>query len=147
MKVVLLSLGLVVMMHSAQSDPISTAAVCHFHGDLLGSRVTINQLANGASRFSGRVAPLSPGLHGLHVHENGDLSDHCDGAGGHYDPLRPHYDGDTREVGDLGNIEANEDGVAKFMFVDDLALLGGPHSIIGRAMVVHEAESGEKLDC
>ena len=68
----------------------------------------------------------------------GDLSDHCDGAGGHYDPLRPHYDGDTREVGDLGNIEANEDGVAKFMFVDDVALLGGPYSIIGRSMVVHE---------
>merc|ERR1719402_2119492 len=99
MKVVLLSLGLAVVGHPAQSDPVSagaTAAVCHFYGDLIGSSVTIQQLANGASRFSGRVAPLSPGLHGFHVHENGDLSDHCNSAGGHYDPLGT-ANGDTRE--------------------------------------------------
>ena len=67
----------------------------------------------------------------------GDLSDHCNGAGGHYDPLGT-ANGDMREVGDLGYIEANEEGVAEIMFDDEVALLGGPHSIIGRAMVVHE---------
>ena len=25
-------------------------------------------------------------MHGFHVHQNGDLSDNCRGAGGHYNP-------------------------------------------------------------
>ena len=29
---------------------------------------------------------LSPGLHGFHIHEKGDLSENCAGAGGHYNP-------------------------------------------------------------
>ena len=42
-----------------------------------------------------------------------------------------------RHVGDLGNIEANPSGVANFNFNDSLISLRGPHSIIGRALVVH----------
>jgi Cu-Zn family superoxide dismutase len=32
---------------------------------------------------------------------------------------------------------ANDEGVAKFDFVDKLVRLNGPNSIVGRAMVVH----------
>lgn len=39
-------------------------------------------------------------------------------------------------VGDLGNIEADENGEAKFSFEDRLVKLIGPHSIIGRSIVV-----------
>jgi Cu-Zn family superoxide dismutase len=42
-----------------------------------------------------------------------------------------------RHVGDLGNIDANADGVANLSFTDSLISLSGPHSIIGRALVVH----------
>jgi Cu-Zn family superoxide dismutase len=44
-----------------------------------------------------------------------------------------------RHVGDLGNIEADSSGVATFNFTDRLISLGGPHSIVGRALVVHNA--------
>lgn len=39
-------------------------------------------------------------------------------------------------IGDLGNIVAGEDGSAKVDIVDKKIALSGPHSIIGRSVVV-----------
>lgn len=92
-------------------------------------------------RITGELFNLSPGLHGFHVHELGDLSDNCAGAGGHYNPFgRNHgapYDED-RHVGDLGNIEFGELLEAEVSIQDHLVKLGGDTSVIGRAIVVHE---------
>merc|ERR1719402_566904 len=124
----LLFLGITIIQF-AQAKPLST--LCNFSGALQGSVVVIEH--NGASRFSGRIWPLTRGRHGFHIHENGNLSDHCDAAGGHFDPPGSNH---TRHVGDLGNIEAEEypgieeGGVATFEFEDSLALLRGPHSIL-----------------
>jgi Cu-Zn family superoxide dismutase len=43
----------------------------------------------------------------------------------------------VRHVGDLGNIEAGNNGVATVNITDDVISLRGAHSIIGRALVVH----------
>ncbi|KAI9916173.1 hypothetical protein PsorP6_016899 [Peronosclerospora sorghi] len=50
----------------------------------------------------------------------------------------PDYE--ERRVGSLGNIEVGEDGSAKVHVEDKLVKLIGPHSIIGRSLVVHEGE-------
>jgi Cu-Zn family superoxide dismutase len=42
-----------------------------------------------------------------------------------------------RHVGDLGNIEAGNNGVATVNITDSVISLHGGHSIIGRALVVH----------
>ena len=42
-----------------------------------------------------------------------------------------------RHVGDLGNIIADEIGVATVNITDPLVTLVGPRSVIGRAIVVH----------
>lgn len=52
--------------------------------------------------------------------------------GGPVDPFR--------HVGDLGNIEVGEDGVATLQLSDHVIALAGPQSILGRAVVVHEKE-------
>lgn len=95
-------------------------------------------------RVRGVVRGLEPGKHGFHVHQYGDLTDLKQGksAGGHYNPThQPHgrRTDQERHVGDLGNIEANEEGVARFDFTDRVIDLGGPHSVVGRALVVHES--------
>ncbi len=41
-----------------------------------------------------------------------------------------------RHVGDLGNVIAGDDGIAKIDISDKLINLTGPHSIIGRTVVV-----------
>jgi Cu-Zn family superoxide dismutase len=64
----------------------------------------------------------------------------CISAGAHFNPFGKTHGGpesEERHVGDLGNVIANDEGVAKFDFVDKLVRLNGPNSIVGRAMVVH----------
>ncbi|MFG0288827.1 MAG: superoxide dismutase family protein [Rhodopirellula sp. JB044] len=96
-------------------------------------------------KVTGEVRGLSPGKHGFHVHEKGDLSDTETGksAGGHFNPTHQEHGKpgeEKRHVGDLGNIEANEDGVAKIDITDEVISLDGPNSIIGRSVMIHEGE-------
>ena len=83
---------------------------------------------------------LIKGQHGFHIHQFGDTTNGCVSAGAHFNPLGKTHGGpgdEERHVGDLGNVSANEEGVAKFDFTDRLLKLNGPHSIVGRALVVH----------
>lgn len=86
------------------------------------------------------VAGLEPGEHGFHIHELGSLDGGCGSSGSHYNPFGKNhgapYDED-RHVGDLGNIVANEEGVAVATITDRLVKLSGETSVIGRAIVVH----------
>ena len=91
--------------------------------------------------ITGSVEGLSAGRHGFHVHEFGDCSA-TDGssAGDHFNPEgRPHGGPDdaARHIGDLGNLEAGEDGRVDADMTDERIRLSGPHSIIGRGLVVH----------
>jgi len=46
-----------------------------------------------------------------------------------------------RHVGDLGNIKAEDDGLAKVEFLDPIiSLQGGPRGIVGRTLIVHMAQ-------
>ena len=58
--------------------------------------------------------------------------------GGHYNPDGVDH-GDDKEghVGDLGNITADESGMAKVNIVSNRIDLMGDRSIVGRGIVVH----------
>ncbi|QIB67670.1 superoxide dismutase family protein [Kineobactrum salinum] len=104
---------------------------------------------------------LEPGPHGLHVHEVGDCSaDDASSAGGHFNPYdTPHGSPDAAEhhVGDMGNIEADEDGrVSSELAFRGLAF-SGPASILQKALVIHSdkddlesqpsGNAGERVGC
>ena len=114
-------------------------AYCEFeHGDITGS-VNLEQAPGEATKISGTVEGLEPGEHGFHIHEFGDLSNGCDSAGGHYNPDGvDHGDLESGHVGDLGNITADENGVAQFNLIAERIELHGDRSVVGRAIVVHK---------
>ena len=47
---------------------------------------------------------------------------------------------EERHVGDLGNVVANEEGIATYEREDQLITLYGAYSVLGRSCVVHEGE-------
>lgn len=89
---------------------------------------------------TGEISGLAPGLHGFHIHEFGDNTNGCTSAGPHFNPTKQEHgapDAAVRHVGDLGNIEAGSDGIAKIDLSDKLISLNGDNNIVGRTVVVH----------
>ena len=52
--------------------------------------IQIGQSPAGGVTLRGNVSGLTPGKHGIHIHEFGDLRDHCraDRTGPHYNPYK-----------------------------------------------------------
>ncbi len=102
--------------------------------------VVLRQTEDGV-HLTGEVRGLKAGLHGFHIHEYGDLRGPKGlKAGGHFNPEDTKHGGPDDEehhMGDLGNIEANEDGVAE---IDIQAPWLRLHFVLGRALVVHAGE-------
>jgi superoxide dismutase, Cu-Zn family len=94
--------------------------------------------------IKGEVTGLTPGKHAFHVHEFGDLTDPKGlSTGGHYNPehkMHGKRQDTERHVGDLGNITADQSGKAVINITDSVISLHGPHSILGRAIIIHEKE-------
>ncbi|CAL8131430.1 unnamed protein product [Orchesella dallaii] len=98
---------------------------------------------NDAVFVNGTISGLSPGKHGFHIHQKGDLTQGCASAGGHFNPyMQPHGApmDRFRHIGDLGNINADLNGIAKVMIYDSLMSLSGVNSIVGRSVVIHAGE-------
>ncbi|CAH2324790.1 copper chaperone for superoxide dismutase [Pelobates cultripes] len=117
------------------------AAVAIISGeDAIQGVVRFLQVSEDNCIIDGTLDGLSPGLHGIHIHEYGDISEGCASCGEHYNP-----DGNThggpgdidRHVGDLGNIFANDDGRAIFRVENNRLKVW---DIIGRSLVVDEKE-------
>ena len=126
--------------HAADHPALPTKAVCVLiptQGNKTGGTLTLTA-KEGEVHVSGKITGLTPGLHGFHIHEFGDLSS-ADGAaaGGHFNPTNEKHGGpgdQHRHAGDFGNVKAGDDGVA---MVDIKAKGLQLHFIIGRSIVVH----------
>lgn len=120
---------------------MSIKAICVLEGKAPGI-IYFEQIGNQC-HITGNVSGLTPGKHGFNVHEYGDLSSGHPSTGGHFNPYRKSHGSpadDTRHIGDLGNIIADESGQASVDITDKHVSLTGVDSIIGRAIVVHEGE-------
>ncbi len=123
-----------------------TKAVCVLNpteGNEVSGIVTFTK-TDGGIKIVANLEGLTPGKHGFHIHEFGDCS-RLDGksAGGHFNPDGKKHgapDSEERHVGDLGNLLANEEGKAYYEMIDSYISFSGPHSIIGRAIIVHAGE-------
>ncbi|EFX78829.1 copper zinc superoxide disumtase 1 [Daphnia pulex] len=137
---------LVLMASSCWAQELNARVFLAGKSPVSGSLNLTESAAAGGVRIIGRVTGLTPGNHGFHVHQFGDVfTNGCDSTGPHYNPRKalhgaPHDNADQRHAGDLGNIVADAKGVALINLVDTVVSLSGPESILGRAFVVHAAE-------
>jgi superoxide dismutase, Cu-Zn family len=132
------------VLHSAETAaPNQAVAVLH---------PTAGQKCHGVVRFTqagdsvkvvADVDGLTPGQkHAFHIHQYGDCSS-PDGmsAGGHYNPEGHQHglpDAESRHAGDLGNLQADDQGKAHYeITVSNITIMSTKNPIIGRGVIVH----------
>tara|TARA_Y200000002_G_scaffold16458_3_gene12858 strand:- start:6050 stop:6619 length:570 start_codon:yes stop_codon:yes gene_type:complete len=90
------------------------------------------------------ITGLSDGLHGFHIHEYGDLSEGCNSACSHFNPLHKTHGGpnsEHRHEGDLGNVYSKGKMAKGSIFAKGLCLQANSKmSVLGRMIIVHERE-------
>jgi Cu-Zn family superoxide dismutase len=104
---------------------------------------------DGGVKVVADVSGLTPGKHGFHIHEFGDISDSAKAmsTGGHFDPEGTHHhalvdadhpDGMPHHAGDMGNLVADASGKAHLeLTLTGVSLMGAVNPIVGRAVIVH----------
>lgn len=109
--------------------------------------VTFTQMDKGVKVYA-HLEGLAPGKHGFHIHEFGDCTAaDLTSAGGHFNPTQMSHGAPTDEMrhsGDLGNLVADDKGMATLEWIDPTMQLSGPNTIIGHAVIVHAKEDDLK---
>ena len=144
------------------SGALTSCNVPHKHPKVLEYAVAEIQATTADSKIHGSVTFIEigndlqvvaeiegapPGLHCFHIHEFGAISNGGKDAGGHYNPIGTEHgllsqDGKHHaHVGDLGNIEIDEEGKGTLeRWVKGVSLSGGEFSVAGRAVIIHAKE-------
>ena len=108
--------------------------------------VTFTQGSEGNEvMMDARISGLKPGSHAIHIHEYGDCSsDDGKSAGGHWNPTgmdHGKWGSDAYHKGDIGNLEADENGEVVMTMSTDEWCIGCEDStknILNRAIIIHE---------
>jgi Cu-Zn family superoxide dismutase len=133
-------------------DPTAEASLF----DSAGTRVGVATFTEsaGSARLGVSVSGLTPGQHGMHIHENGACKlPGFESAGGHFNPGSKHHgllNPEGPHAGDLPNLVAKADGSADTTFTVPASLLAqGSGSMIGprkRAFVIHADPDDQQTD-
>ena len=89
------------------------------------------------------ISGISPGKHGLHIHEYGDLTEGCSSLCSHFNPTKSVHGGrnsEERHLGDLGNVTADENGNVETTIYYKMLRITGDFGIVGRSVVLHADE-------
>jgi Cu-Zn family superoxide dismutase len=98
---------------------------------------------NGKIKIVAEIEGLSKNqMHAMHIHQWGDITGKNGKAtGGHYNPKshdhglpgKPH-----RHAGDLGNLQADANGKARYeLTVENISIAGSKNPIVGRGVIIH----------
>lgn len=131
----------------AQGTSTATAQLEDNEGNPAGTAELV-ETPQGVEISVDVTSGVEPGVHGIHIHEKGDLSrSDFESAGDHFNPTDAKHGFDNPEgphAGDLENITVEEDESATYQTVNDrITLSEGSNSILdedGSALVVHEME-------
>ncbi len=125
----------------------ATAEISPLNVREVRGQVNFQQVPEG-TRVTARITGLDPdGLHGFHVHEGTD----CEEPGGHLSPYdhehgAPTDPRDERHKGDMGNLEADAEGIAVYDRILVNVTMDAPPTIIGHVVVVHEGPDDLETD-
>lgn len=120
------------------NDFLVSAAVAEFKGPTIFGVVRLAQVNMELARIEASFSGLSPGKHGWAINEFGDLTSGAASTGKVYNPADQLSE---TPLGDLGTLEAQENGEANFTGAKQMLRVV---DLIGRSIVVYE--SADKSD-
>jgi superoxide dismutase, Cu-Zn family len=134
--------GATAQLEDTNGNPVGTA---EFVEGPNGITVNVNL-------FQGQQA-ATPGEHGIHIHETGDVSPDFEAAREHFNPTNTQHGFNNPQgphAGDLEDIFINEDGSASYTTTTNrVTLSGGRNSLLdsdGSALVIHEKADDYQTD-
>ena len=103
---------------------------------------------DGVVRMEGKFSGLKPGTHAIHIHEKADCSaEDGTSSGGHWNPTKEAHgkwgDAEGYHKGDIGNMEADANGVATIAMQTDewcIGCLDENKNVVGKAIIVHDGK-------
>ena len=131
----------------------ATAVLKDANGTQVG-KADFTEDGNGLVHLNVSVRGLSPGVHGIHIHEKGN----CSGpsfasAGDHYNPSGKHHGLNNTagpHAGDMPNLVVGKDGTGHMSITDDRVTLSpGPATLFtanGTSLVIHAGPDDQKSD-
>lgn len=148
------------ILHENQRAFFAAAVVQPTKGSDVHGVVRFMQARDGV-HIHADIHGLTPGKHGFHVHKYGVCeSEDAMCTGDHFNPTNaPHGAPADKHVhaGDFGNIVADKDGHGVYRAVNNNISLFGPHSIVGRSVIIHQdpddltsqptGKSGKRIAC
>jgi Cu-Zn family superoxide dismutase len=137
---------------AALDQPTATANLI----DSTGARAGVATFsgAGDSAQLAVSVSGLSPGQHGMHIHETGACTPpKFESAGGHFNPASKEHgtlNPEGAHAGDLPNLVVEADGSADTTItVPGTLLAEGPATMLGteqRALVIHADPDDLKTD-
>ncbi len=133
------------LLASAVAKADTTADIIGETGETIGSATLTGSPHGVLIRVEIEAGGMTPGWHGIHLHQVGDCSDvgEFQLSGGHVNPEgREHglLNPDGPDAGDLPNLFANEDGSVNAEMFTWLITLDALQEGDGSAIVFHENE-------
>lgn len=145
-------------------EPMRARAVLQpTRGSQVSGMIEFEPRDDGSVMISAEIDGLEPGQHGFHIHQSGDCSaPDASSAGEHFAPDdAPHGSPEDapseHHAGDLGNVNADDGGMADARIVDEELELVGETGVVGRAVIVHEnrddlesqpsGDAGDRVAC
>ncbi|KAI3823659.1 hypothetical protein L1987_05099 [Smallanthus sonchifolius] len=116
-------------------DALISAAVAEFKGPQIFGVVRLAQVSMELTRIEANFSGLSPGKHGWSINESGDLTRGAASTGKVFNQINQLLE--EKALGDLGTLEADENGEAFFSGVKKNLKIA---DLIGRAIAVYEHE-------
>lgn len=144
-------------------DATAHVSLAPTRGHTAAGMLMLVERADGVA-VTGSITGLDPDARvAFHVHETGDCSaPDASSAGEHFNPTaQPHGgpDGTARHLGDLPNLDADDNGVAEVDVTIEGVTLTGPadRRVANRALVIHAGPddyttqpsggSGDRIAC
>ena len=123
----------------------AVAVLASASGSLVSGSVTLAPMGKGL-HLTGEIGGLQANsAHAFHIHEKGDCSAaDASSAGPHFNPFNAAHGkagSGAHHAGDMNNLTANAEGVAKVdAHIGGVTLGGGAiNDVAGRALIVHAA--------